>query len=36
VRELQTQLGTSDNGHITEIIDKELEEQFKKEKYINV
>lgn len=26
VRELQTQLGTSDNGHITEVIDKELEE----------
>jgi hypothetical protein len=32
VRELQGQLGTADNGHITEVIDKNLEESFRKEK----
>ena len=36
VRSLQAQLGTSDNGHITEVIDKELEEKFRKEKHLNV
>ena len=36
VRNLQAQLGTSDNGHITEVIDKELEDKFRKEKHLNV
>jgi len=36
VRSLQAQLGTADNGEITEIIDKNLEEQFRKEKHLNI
>ena len=36
VRQLQSNLGTSDNGHITEVIDKDLENQFKKEKHLNI
>jgi hypothetical protein len=36
VRELQSKLGTADNGHITEVIDKEMEAQFRKEKHMNV
>ena len=36
VRDLQSQLGTADNGHITEIIDQDLENQFRKEKQINL
>ena len=36
VRSLQSQLGTTDNGHITEVIDKELEDKFRKEKHLNV
>jgi hypothetical protein len=36
VRTLQGQLGTADNGDITEMIDKELEEEFKREKHLNI
>jgi hypothetical protein len=36
VRQLQSNLGTSDNGHITEVIDKDLEAQFKREKHLGV
>lgn len=36
VRELQSQLGTADNGHVTEVIDKDLEEQFRREKHLNI
>ena len=36
VRDLQSQLGTADNGHVTEVIDKELEGQFRKEKQLNI
>lgn len=32
VRDLQSQLGTADNGHVTEVIDKDLENQFRREK----
>jgi valyl-tRNA synthetase len=36
VRSLQAELGTADNGDINEMIDKDLEESFKKEKHLNV
>ena len=36
VRSLQAQLGTADNGNVNEVIDKTLEEQFRKEKHLNV
>jgi hypothetical protein len=36
VRQLQSSLGTADNGHIAEVIDKDLEHQFKKEKHLNI
>ena len=36
VRQLQSNLGTSAAGHITEVIDKDLENQFKKEKHLNI
>lgn len=36
VRDLQSQLGTSDNGHINDIIDQDLEQQFRQEKLIGV
>lgn len=32
VRDLQSQLGTSDNGHLKNIVDKEMEKEFKVEK----
>jgi len=32
VRDLQASLGTADNGNISEVVDKELEKQFRKEK----
>jgi hypothetical protein len=32
VRELQLTLGTSDNGHLKHIVDKEMEADFKLEK----
>lgn len=36
MRALQAQLGTADNGEITDMIDRDLEEQFKVEKHLNV
>lgn len=36
VRSLQGELGTADVGEISEIIDKDLEEQFRKEKHMNI
>ena len=36
MRDLQGQLGTADNGHITEVIDKDLEAQFRQEKQLNI
>lgn len=36
VRDLQGQLGTADNGHVTEVIDKELEGHFRREKQLNI
>ena len=32
VRDLQVSLGTADNGHITDIIDKEMESSFREAK----
>lgn len=32
VRDLQSQVGTADNGHVSEVIDPDLEERFRKEK----
>ena len=29
-------MGTADNGHITEVIDKDLEDQFRREKHLNI
>ena len=36
VRDLQAQVGTADVGHVTEVIDRDLEGQFRKEKQINI
>ena len=36
LRQLQSNLGTSDNGHLNDVIDKDLEAQFKKEKHLNI
>lgn len=36
VRDLQSQLGTADNGHVTDVIDKELEGHFRREKQLNI
>ena len=36
MRDLQGQLGTADNGHVTEVIDKDLEAQFRQEKQLNI
>jgi hypothetical protein len=32
VRDLQSELGTSDNGHMGNILDREMEKEFKQEK----
>ena len=36
VRELQGQLGGVERGHLCEIVDKDLEDQFRKEKEMNI
>lgn len=36
VRDLQAKLGTADNGNVGDIIDKEMERQYKIEKQTNI